>query len=810
MQTFRTKFTTDMSQHRRAMGMFRQQTCSAIGDARNQLMMLSGLTVGGISFGNVVKDTIKLGAEMEKTRVAFDVMLGSAEASKRVISDLMQFSDVTPFEPDEVIKAGRGLLAANVQTSDLTRKLDFLGNIASGTGSTLGDMVSIYMKAANKGKVQAEELNQLAERGVPIYAALSQVIGVNTAEIAKMGERGELSFALLENALVSLGGQGGKYGGLMAKQSQTLDGLLSTLRGKIKLIGTTIGELAIPQLSQNVADLIDKIEQMKKSGELDIMMGKASTAIIQAAAVLKDFVGFIVTNRDTIASLGFTAAGLIAIKKAGTLVLWLQGVIAAVRADQAAKAIAAANTEVAAAESASAREIAIATKTAAVREAMAAKTAMVVAQFYAKETAAARASAAAKLAAEQAKGVPTATAVNSYALATQNNSSAQKGLMQASMAVRRTEAAAIEAEKALANMPVQATAKIGLMAKSVGALKLTLANLAPVAMTAFAGWQIGRALDDMMGLEKAAGETAARFFHGVKRNPEGKQTDADLADHYEKNIKGRKNDKVEYQGSAYGYIAYVRKREAVGKAAIAQKKKEEEAEKDYIAVMDQCQRDLDAQAAVEKIRQDKLDKITEAKQKASEELKKIARERADIAFDTTRDAMNDKIEQWRENINQYSKQIDAVEKKLSRFGSSVDEDILKTPEQIAQDKKDDLLKLKISAANKGEKVSFTAEERDRINSLRQEQLQARDLKKQSSEMSDMSEESGKTISKMTRERASVERNERVKILEDREKTASAITKTAENAAPDMEIKKLTPLIARIEEILKKGLPSETI
>ena len=77
-------------------------------------------------------------------------------------------------------------------------------------------------------------------------------------------------------------------------------------------------------------------------------------------------------------------------------------------------------------------------------------------------------------------------------------------------------------------------------------------------------------------------------------------------------------------------------------------------------------------------------------------------------------------------------------------------------------------------------------------------------------MSDMSEESGKTISKMTRERASVERNERVKILEDREKTASAITKTAENAAPDMEIKKLTPLIARIEEILKKGLPSETI
>ncbi|MDD3887040.1 MAG: tape measure protein, partial [Victivallaceae bacterium] len=258
MQEFRTRFTTDMTQHRRAMGQFRQQTSTAVADARNQLMMLAGITLGGLSVGKMVKDTIALGAEMEKTRVAFDVMLGSVEASKSTIADLMQFADVTPFEPDEVIKAGRGLLAANVQASALTGKLEFLGNIASGTGSGLGEMVNIYMKAANKGKVQAEELNQLAERGVPIYAALANSIGVSTAEIGKMGERGELSFTLLENALISLGGEGGKYGGLMAKQSQTLDGLLSTLSGKIKLVGTAIGELAIPQLSKNIADLIAK------------------------------------------------------------------------------------------------------------------------------------------------------------------------------------------------------------------------------------------------------------------------------------------------------------------------------------------------------------------------------------------------------------------------------------------------------------------------------------------------------------------------------------------------------------------------
>ena len=85
MQTFRTRFTTDVSQHRRAMGEFRAQTCAAVQEARNQILSLGALSIGGLGMKDLVKDVILLGGEMQQTETAFEVMLGSAEKGRAAI-----------------------------------------------------------------------------------------------------------------------------------------------------------------------------------------------------------------------------------------------------------------------------------------------------------------------------------------------------------------------------------------------------------------------------------------------------------------------------------------------------------------------------------------------------------------------------------------------------------------------------------------------------------------------------------------------------------------------------------------------------
>ena len=47
--------------------------------------------------------------------------------------------------------------------------LETLGDIAAGAGVALSDMAQIYGKSMSKGKVQTEELNQMAGAGHPDY-----------------------------------------------------------------------------------------------------------------------------------------------------------------------------------------------------------------------------------------------------------------------------------------------------------------------------------------------------------------------------------------------------------------------------------------------------------------------------------------------------------------------------------------------------------------------------------------------------------------------------------------------------------------
>ena len=192
------------------------------------------------------KKIITAGAEIEQTRVAFGTFLGDMEKGNKIIAELNEFSNVTPFQNDEVIKAGRSLLAAQIPAEKITSTLKSIGDVAAGANIPLTDLSSIYAKAMNKGKVQAEELNQLAERGVPILSTFADMYGVTTAEVMKMGSAGQLTSGELEKAFKKMTSDGGLFHNMMAKQSKTLGGLWSTFVGKLGLKLQKLGEKLLP------------------------------------------------------------------------------------------------------------------------------------------------------------------------------------------------------------------------------------------------------------------------------------------------------------------------------------------------------------------------------------------------------------------------------------------------------------------------------------------------------------------------------------------------------------------------------------
>ena len=220
---------------------------------KGTLGSLSGV-LGGIGFGAAAISVLKLGMNMEQAKVAFTVFLGSAEKANKALADLNEFANVTPYDNAEVIDTGKSLLAFGVGADDLTGTLRKLGDVASGLNVPLNEMAQIYGKAMNKGKLQAEELNQLSERGVPIMQALADKFGVQKDQVYKLAEQGKITFSVFNEAFSSMSANGGDFFQMMEKQSETTSGKLSTLVGNAQMLGITIAEKLMPTVNM----LIDK------------------------------------------------------------------------------------------------------------------------------------------------------------------------------------------------------------------------------------------------------------------------------------------------------------------------------------------------------------------------------------------------------------------------------------------------------------------------------------------------------------------------------------------------------------------------
>lgn len=208
-----------------------------------------GLAIGGIAAAakglSAIKGGFDSAFEMEQTEVAFGVLFGNTETAKAVLADLGKFAASTPFELPELTAAGRSLAAFGVSAGDITPQLRMIGDVASGIGQPIGEIAEIYGKARVSGRLFGEDINQLTGRGIPIIGELAKQFGVSESEVKKLVEQGKVGFPNLEKAFQSMTGEGGKFEGMMAKQSATMAGLMSTLRDNI---GTGMRDIATGML----------------------------------------------------------------------------------------------------------------------------------------------------------------------------------------------------------------------------------------------------------------------------------------------------------------------------------------------------------------------------------------------------------------------------------------------------------------------------------------------------------------------------------------------------------------------------------
>ncbi|MED1603653.1 peptidoglycan DD-metalloendopeptidase family protein [Alkalihalophilus marmarensis] len=139
---------------------------------------------------------------IDTARAKLKALGHDAEGVDNIMQSALDSVKGTSFGLDEAATTAANAVAAGVEEGEaLTRYLSLTGDLAAVAGSSLGEMGSIINKVQTSNKAYNGELQQLSDRGLPVYQWLAEEAGVAEDAITTMASNGQISSEMLLNAI---------------------------------------------------------------------------------------------------------------------------------------------------------------------------------------------------------------------------------------------------------------------------------------------------------------------------------------------------------------------------------------------------------------------------------------------------------------------------------------------------------------------------------------------------------------------------------------------------------------------------------
>ena len=198
--------------------------------------LTSSVTLPAIAAGAAVGAfALRTASAAETTQISLTTMLGSEERALSMMDELASFAAHTPFELSGLQDATRQLLAYGFTAEEVIPMLTAVGDATAALGTGQAGIEAVTRALGQmqaKGKVQAEEMLQLTEQGIPAWQMLADTLGTDVATAQEKVTDGAVDSATAIEAVLS--GMESRYGGMMEEQSRTVEGLMSNLSDAIE------------------------------------------------------------------------------------------------------------------------------------------------------------------------------------------------------------------------------------------------------------------------------------------------------------------------------------------------------------------------------------------------------------------------------------------------------------------------------------------------------------------------------------------------------------------------------------------------
>lgn len=273
--TLSAKITGDSSSYQKAINeadksteQFQKNTSSLgsklAGGLKNGLSVAAGAIASvSAAMGAGVVAGVKYNATIENYQTSFEVMTGSAEKAAEVVEKLKKIGAETPFELPELADVTQLLMNYGFTADEAIDKMMMLGDISQGSADKMQRIATAYGQMSSAGKVQLEDVKQMIEAGFNPLQEISESTGESMQSLYDRISNGTLAVDEITASMQRATSEGGKYYQSMEKQSQTITGMISTLKDNAQqLLGEVVQPITESFGTKLLPAAIDAIDQL--------------------------------------------------------------------------------------------------------------------------------------------------------------------------------------------------------------------------------------------------------------------------------------------------------------------------------------------------------------------------------------------------------------------------------------------------------------------------------------------------------------------------------------------------------------------
>jgi tape measure domain-containing protein len=274
------------------------------GNIRNVLgsiVQAASIAGAGIASAFSIGAFVNVNKELDTLKVRIEGLFdGNPEGLKRFNDSIAEVAKTSSLPLQDLTETAIRLQTLGLEpTIETMRALtDVTAKVGGGT-DVLNGVVTALTQSLNKGKIQQEELNQLAERGIPAQRLLAEAMGISGQELEKLQKRGELGKKEINLLIEAIG----KFSaGSSARQIDTLGGAMNRFKDSTTQALRSISEGGA---GKALTDLINRISGGIKALADDGSLNRWSANVISTVSAASNaFNAFGVTIGESAAKIG--------------------------------------------------------------------------------------------------------------------------------------------------------------------------------------------------------------------------------------------------------------------------------------------------------------------------------------------------------------------------------------------------------------------------------------------------------------------------------------------------------------------------